>query len=197
MEVEYSLTPEDLLALMRSRQRMNTRPASGWLWALLFGLLVVLYFLADAAPAFMPRGFLPGWGVGLFCGLALFLLFAVLARRSQNNVLKDARNQWLFATRRITLSPEEFSIASWFARFSYRWEAVSDIRVTPGHVFLFITSTDAAVVPRRAFRDQDHFKEFVALARRYWEGAAAPAGVMDALPAEAPRRPTTITRAPE
>jgi hypothetical protein len=135
--------------------------------------------------------------VGALAALLIFLLFVVLVLRSQKKTLKDARNQWLFATRRMALTPEEFSITSWFSRFYYRWEVVSDIAVTPGHVFLFLTSTDAAVVPRRAFRDQQHFEEFVALASRYREGAAPPAGVRDALPAEAPRRPTTITRAPE
>ena len=197
MEVEYSLTPEDLLAVGRFRRRQKSQPAARWPAPVIAGLLVLLFFVARAWPAVRAPGFLPGLGVGVFLPLVLFLLIVVLALGTRKALLKDPRNQWLFATRRITLSPEELSIASWFARFSYRWEAVSDIRVTPGHVFLFITSTDAAVVPRRAFRDQQHFKEFVALARRYREGAAAPAGVMDALPAEAPRRPTTITRAPE
>jgi hypothetical protein len=197
VEVEYNLTPDDLLAALRARRRKGPQPARGWTWLVVFGLLVLLYFLGQAAPAFPAPGFLAGWGVGVVCGMGLFLLFVVLVQRAQKKVLKDARNQWLFATRRITLTPEEFSITSWFSRFSYRWEVVWDVVVTPGHVFLFITSTDAAVVPRRAFRDQEHFKEFIALARRYREGAAPPAGVMDALPAEAPRLPTTITRGPE
>jgi hypothetical protein len=146
---------------------------------------------------FAALGFLPGVGLGALAALGVFLLLVVLVLRSQKTLLKDPRNQWLFATRRISLSQEGLSIASWFARFFYRWEVVSDISLTPGHVFLFLTSTDAAVVPRRAFRDQHYFEEFVALARRYQQGAAPPAGIRDALPAEAPPRPTTITRAPE
>jgi hypothetical protein len=197
VEVEYSLTPEDFLALARFRRRRKTQPAARWPGLVLAGLLVLLYVLARAAPGVPAQGFLPGLGVGVFSALALSLLVVVLALRLQKTLLKDPRNQWLFATRRITLSQEGLSIISWFARFFYRWEVVSNIGVTPGHVFLFLTSTDAAVVPRRAFRDQQHCEEFVALARRYQQGAAPPTGVMDALPAEAPPRPTTIMRAPE
>jgi hypothetical protein len=197
VEVEFNLTPEDLQARVRFRRGRKAQPAARWPWLVLLGLLVLMFVFSNAKPGAPALGFLPGMGVGALAALALCILFVVLVLRSQNKALQDPRNQWLFATRRITLSPEELTITSWFARFSYRWEVIWDIGVTPDHVFLFLTSTDAAIVPRRAFRDEQQFEEFVALARRYQQGAAPPAGIMDALPAESPARPTTITRAPK
>jgi hypothetical protein len=202
VEVEFNLMPEDFLAFVRFRQRRrNPRPAARWPWALLLGLLVLMFFanfFADMARrGTRADGFIPGLGLGALVIAALWALVKGIVVRSQKQVLQDARNQWVFATRRVTLSLEGLSITSWPFRVSYRWEVIWDIGVTGDHAFFFVTSTEATPVPRRAFRDQQHFQEFVALARRYQQGAAPPAGIMDALPAEAPPRPTTITRGPE
>jgi hypothetical protein len=69
--------------------------------------------------------------------------------------------------------------------------------VTPDHVFLMTSTKDGVPVPRRAFRDRQHFEEFAALARRYKEGAPATTAITTALPGEGQPRPTAVTRGPE
>jgi hypothetical protein len=194
VEVEYNLTPEDLQAFLQFQRQKGpkTRLGLSWPWLVLLGLLLFMAVFSGG------KDLVPGLVLGgVFGALGMLLVFVrlkLVTVNSPGEYARDQRNQWVFATQRVALSPEEFTESSWFARGAVRWEVIWDIAVTADHVFFCTTTQSAHAVPRRAFRDQQHFDEFVALARRYKGGA--PTLTATGITA-GPFRPTTITRAPE
>jgi hypothetical protein len=87
----------------------------------------------------------------------------------------------------MTLSAKGVTVISDYRTTTEQWPIVWHIGKTAKHVPFFITTVNAHVVPRRAFRDDEHFEEFIALARQYQEAAQSEV-ILDALPA----RPTGI-----
>jgi hypothetical protein len=195
VEVEFNLTLEDIQAFVRYYQRSRPgqkfRLGRNWVWVVLLCLLLLMMVAGNSLRELLP-GLLVGGVLGALGVLFILVRSNKVLLQSQDEFCSEPHNQWVFSARRVTLSPEELVIASWFFRTSYRWQAIWDIGVTPAHVFLFTTSREAVPVPRRAFRDQQHFEEFVALARHYQQGAPTSTAIT-----AAPPRPTTITRAPE
>jgi hypothetical protein len=200
VEAEFDVTLEDLHALARfqdtRRQAGRRRPGSAWVRsAVRFGLavlVVVLALLIGLGPWALLGGLLLG---ALLTAFALLLLVAWLRADyllQPAMFFDDPRNQWLLATRRVTLTPEEVVITSRHFRDAYPWGVVWDVAATADHVFLLTTTKDGLLIPRRAFRDRQHFEEFVALARRYQAGASTSAAIT-----ATPPRPTAITSAPE
>jgi hypothetical protein len=86
----------------------------------------------------------------------------------------------------LTLSPEGITETGSQSVTTHRWPKIWHIGETRDHVFFFLSLDTAFVVPRRAFRDQQHFEEFVALARQYQQGrgqqAPKPTGIIASLP---------------
>jgi hypothetical protein len=52
-----------------------------------------------------------------------------------------------------------------------RWSGISKIAETADHAFLYISSTEAHVVPRRAFASVRDFEAFIDRAIKYHESA--------------------------
>ena len=195
MEVEYNLTPEDVQAFVRVQQQrqkvQKVLVGSRWTWVVLFCLLLSAFALSDGIGASL-LWLVLGVILGALGMLVVVIRLNKVAAQSQDEYLKDPRNQWVFATQRVTISPEGFAESSWFGRTVQRWEVIWDIAVTADHAFFWISTRAAHVVPRHAFRDQQQFEEFVALARRYQQGAPTSTAIT-----ATPPRPTTITRGPE
>jgi hypothetical protein len=190
MEVEFTLTPEDVRAIRRySAVQADTRSGKP-LW-FLWGMLMPGFFVLCLAPTqLLEREFLYALGGGLLFGSFWVLGLALWkargdARRFDNN----PHNQWLFGTYRVTLSAKGVTVFSDHRTTTDQWSIIWHIGKTAKHMLFFITTTNAYIIPRRAFRDDKHFEEFIALARQFQEASQAEV-ILDALPA----RPTGITR---
>jgi hypothetical protein len=194
MEVEFSLTPDDLRApgpVLQERNRAWNRPtrdpqqrvqkpksrASGnWVWWVILVWLIFMFFVNEGMGRFRfePVPLLLALLLCLILGVVIMVLLFYWAGKvsfqRDEQTFADERNQWLFRPRRLTISPDGFTTASWLQAYTVRWEAIWDIAVRPDYVIFFDTTTSGHVIPRRAFRDQQHFEEFVALARQYKEG---------------------------
>jgi hypothetical protein len=200
VEAEFNLRPEDLRAFAgfqwQRLQEESPRFVSAGFVFVIIAFLVVLVAITIGAESYL---------VGLLLGVFMSSLCwgMIVARPRTAYVLfpkeffNDPRNQWVWATQRVTLGPEGVAVSSWSCRASHSWEAIWDVGVTEDHVFLCTSTKDAVVVPRRAFRDQQQYEEFVALARRYQKGARTSTAITAALPGETPARATAITRVPD
>src|SRR5207248_336216 len=51
------------------------------------------------------------------------------------------------------------------------WHALEQVGETDDHAFFYITKTLAHILPKRAFRDKEEFRQFVATARHYHDEA--------------------------
>ena len=67
------------------------------------------------------------------------------------------------------------------------WSAIDWISVTRDHLYFFLDTTQAFIVPRRAFESDERFQAFVAQARQ-WHDAATSKPLAEFNPQEADDR---------
>ena len=130
--------------------------------------------------------FLSGGLSGAAAMLFLFVWMGKFAGKSPHDLYTDEHSRWIFALRRLTISPEGITIIAAHEQVIISWATVWKITATEDHAFLYTTADAAQIVPRRAFRDQQHFEEFLALARQYQQGPGLqvqkPTGIITGLP---------------
>ncbi len=212
MEVEYSLTFQDMEALARyQHRRLKTQhvlpTAKRALWIPVFALLLtaltnVLVFFGPKLPPIDTQWWDAFW-YGLFAGLLLGCLPLLVVRASRwkaavryavRRAYNNEESRWMFAPQRMQIDVGGFSIFSENHQLSYSWAVVCEIGVTPGHAFFYTAPIHAHVLPRRAFRDQQHFQEFIDLAQQYQQGAARRAPKETGIIAGLPPQSSSFTR---
>jgi hypothetical protein len=121
----------------------------------------------EAAPALLLAGVIAA---------NVLILSAVVLRHLWPRLLwglamQSPANRWLRGPLSLCVTPEGLSQSSPVSSTHYDWSVVRAIAESSDHVCFLITSHDGFVVPRRAFLSEEHFREFVALARRHREQA--------------------------
>ena len=204
MEVEYSLTIQDLQALTRYHRRSGYRlrphfSATKIIAFVIFSVLLAVF--VQLGPLFLPPVDLsrmgPFW-LGLFVGFMVMILLQFWQGRiviqTVRRLYDNEEARWILAPKRMRINANGVSITSEFHHLTNSWAVICGLGVTEDHAFFFTTRIQAHVVPRRAFRDPKEFKAFVDQARDYLDGwdQQGPRSdkILDALPAQ----PTGITR---
>jgi len=215
MEVEFTLTTNDLLALERHlldpaesflRERDladgSRLRQSDWRWGKRLwpaaALVACLGVIAcrDAAVLFGALDSLAYWGAVVALA-TLGVLYCVRQHSrhvARNRLHYHPWNLWTRGPMRIALTPEGVTKVCAFSRSVVSWRVIAWVTATPEHIFLYDTTDSAYVVPRRAFRDGTHFREFLHLARDYLAGAAPPPGATPEPPGVSSRGSTAIQR---
>ncbi len=201
MEVEYTLRPDDFQAFARYHRKLRSAQTHPSLMASLgvLGILIVGIWggMLFAGLFFQGEGFFT-FGMGLLIGCLVSALGQGWWRACMNRSIhkaqcEDPRSEWTIRDIRIILSSDEIRVISRASTSIYEWSRVWHIGETNKHIFLCITRTVAITIPRRAFRDQQHFEEFLALAQQYQKGIAQSqeksTGIITSLPPES----TTIS----
>ena len=204
MEIEYELTLEDFDAFARPIQEQKTPATSARrnyfgnaIWVVIFALVFVCVISSpDTSGLILGFGaaFLGGLTVGAL-GMLCFLV--VMKRISVSNSARfrdDPRNRWLFEPHRIRIDPERLTIRGSVEQYEIAWSGICQIDATEKWVRFWTTTRTGHVVPRRAFRDQQHFDEFVALARQYQQGWNQPGPKPTSIIAGLPPQSTAIAR---
>ncbi len=200
MEIEYTLTMKELGASLqplkekRGKSKRRRIPANAIY--ILFLVLLVGWFIAGGRRSLAEHAV--SFWMGLLAGGGSVALLLCWSKRmlllSNERIETDERNRWLFELQRMRLAPEELTVTSTVQRISLAWAGVCQIDDTELGVIFWTTTRSAHIVPRRVFRDEAHFDEFVSRAREYQEGAGQPTprptGIITSLPPEA----TAITR---
>jgi hypothetical protein len=205
MEIEYSLTFQDMEALARyhhhkQRARHQLFPAAKRaLWIPVFGVLVaaiiqVYFFFGPKLPTIDTKWWDAFWS-GLFVGFLLSCLPLLLITVSRwqaiikyavRKAYNNEKSRWMFAPQRMRIEAGGFSIVSENHYLSYSWAVVCEIDSTADHAFFYTTPNQAHVFPGRAFRDRHLFEEFIARARQYQQSwnqeRAKPTGIIAGLP---------------
>ncbi len=190
MELEYTLRSEDFRAFTRYyRKRLSgqtTFSSSAVLGVvvimLAWGLALILatFFFED-------KGVIVGMLIGLHgAGMLQSWLQACRNKSIYREQCEDPRNEWAVRDVRVVISADQLRTVARGAATMYEWSRTWHIGVSDKHVFLCITRITAIIIPRRAFRDNQHFEEFVALARQYQQGrdeqTPKPTGIIAGLP---------------
>ena len=73
----------------------------------------------------------------------------------------------------LTLEAEEVIESNQYGRRGYRWRGIPRIEVSPSHIFFFIGSAFAIIIPAATFPDQELMQKFLGEAQRLREAAIA------------------------
>jgi hypothetical protein len=177
MQVEFVVRRDDLFAL---NEYLLKHPASGvkgsygsllwvrWgIWVLVALLVFIPSFMRgdDAIPlyAFVPL---------LVFSVVLFTLRFTnrgLVRKNLQRIIDN--NPRLMGWRRLALTPETFTAVTRYKTTTVSWAGIEKIVIMGDHAFIFEMPASAFIVPRRAFGDDEDFREFVETARDYRDHA--------------------------
>jgi hypothetical protein len=180
MEVEYVQTVEDYMAFSRYHHTHRWYSGLSWRWLLVFFFPVWLAWhnlTGPPAPPEAPPPPVDKWAaVLIITAFAIAILLVVVAVRVWVRPyllallvklsLKDPENRKrMLGWRRIVIGPEGLSMRGEGIDSTVKWTAIQRIPVTREHAFLYMTTTNAFIVPRRAFASDADFRDFVATAR--------------------------------
>jgi hypothetical protein len=177
MKVQYELNREDFIAF--NLYHMIHSPALGLnrrgqrLVLLIVAEVLGLVILFDPQP-FTVSYFL----VWCIIGVLLILIFCVpfMSRHSTRKVaaamFNERKNQASRGTSEIRLSPMEIIVRDGLSSASIRWDAVEKIVEDVSYIYIYLSATEALIIPRRAFPGAAEFTTFAATARKYLAAAA-------------------------
>jgi hypothetical protein len=192
VEVTFELTEDDLVAFHRAQRTARFRRAreagrrkKGPSWVVFgvaFGVALVVVF-TDMT-----------WTVLTYLGLVLLGVVLVFVWALTVNVpkklvkqfLNDGRNFRQLQRRTVTTTTEGIRQVTRDYSTTATWAGIDWIESTPSHVFFFLNTIQALIVPRAAFASEEEFKVFVEEVRRWHEAAT--------LQEAAPFRPTPATQ---
>jgi hypothetical protein len=196
VEVEFALTPEDVVAFHRyvaaPAGGAKPRPVKVSLVTILLLILVAISLTLNADRVLRGAStFLGGFFLG---GIVVTACIFLLARRYTperfaRRIVAEGGNSRMLEPQRITIDPQAVTQVTRDSSGSVLWCAVEKVAATDTHAFLFQTTQSAYVVPRHAFADQEAFDAFVAAARNYFDAArSAPPRRAEGIQSEPPPR---------
>ncbi len=203
MEIEYSLNPQDFQELSRYHRQLRSVQTQLSFRAILSVAIIVAVIIPGLG--FLLPTFVFGDEVllasmmscyGGFFGALLLLIWrqAWLNRASLKAVWDDPRSDWAVRGVRVVLSSNQLCTVARGVTSMYEWSRFWHIGETDKHVFLFYSRNSAIIVPRRVFHDDQHFQEFIGLARQYRQERGQPAPKATGIITSLPPRADAITR---
>ena len=180
VSIECEVTKDDLVAFNQYHNRHSPFGRRQYLRALLrfpaLWLLVfaMIWYFADQKRGTPLQTFLDL--SPLLYGLVVYLLYIPFAYRravqqAVNGMLDEGKNKGILGRHRVTLTPESVIEASEFSQNATSWRAVERVVEFGDHVFIYINSMAAIVVPRRAFPAPSEFDKFINAANAHRERA--------------------------
>jgi YcxB-like protein len=181
MEVEYVLTVEDYVAF--NKYQLASQPASrrhmSWVWLVLLVILLGLFLLPTlSGPKRQPPPEVNWWTTAfdislLVVPLVLVVAFLVWGRPylvtlQVKRVVTHPHNQKrLLGWRRTSIGPEGLAVRGEDVHLVLAWPAIRKLALTPQHAFIYITTLEAIIVPRRPFASDEEFQRFAETVRAY------------------------------
>jgi YcxB-like protein len=195
MEIEYALTPQDIIAFRQYHAEHppgSARPTISRVGNIIIRfILIAIMLIATSSLLYFayfavirPR---PGdWQSPVVFVLLIVVIAAAwyllnqkrirkdLIARSVGNMLKQGDNAKLLEPQRLEITTE--GITNYFANMtaSLKWAGIEKIAVGENHAFFYFSKDSAHVVPKLAFADDEAFTEFLETAKRYREAAVKP-----------------------
>jgi hypothetical protein len=156
--VDYQLERSDLVAFAEDYRRF-VPGLSARLYH--YGVLPALFVALGVALQSFPVA-------AIFAVLysSTHLLFQHWIKRGYYDVVYSSDNASIQTLpRRVTLSDDGVTFSSDAGVLSYRWSFVRDVTHGPHYVCFVLTPVERTYIPTRAFRDDEHLKQFINRAR--------------------------------
>lgn len=150
MEVSYSLTPDDLVALnlhlMRRSPSYRRRFVIGWvLVPTAFVLAALAASVADAHPAYVVC---PLLGAVLLTTLYPFL-YRWNVRRQVRAYGREATARGALGRTTLVLTDDTLTVRTKAAETVARWEAMRGVTEDADYIYIHLSAVSVATVPRR------------------------------------------------
>lgn len=171
MEVTYELIPEDVwrFALFYRSYRSGLRPAFLNVFRALMLLIFIggLFVLADS------------WerheGVQWSVLIGVVLIVWVMRQHfgpSKARVLKNAVSRsGLICRHSMALGPKWLSEKTEVNETKARWDTIEQVVEDAQYIYIFVSKTNAYIVPKRAFHYPAEAQAFVDTAKNFWMNA--------------------------
>jgi hypothetical protein len=179
MEIQYTLTTEDMIAYGRyhmdhpftAQGKPSSRGGLLWLFLSLLLLVGVLLIITDFRPAewlvlqilFGILGFL----IGLI--LVFYSLRYRISASTIRRMLRQGQNHKLLRSQRLIITPEALTHITEYSQGTIQWRGVEKVALGEEHAFFYLNTTAAYVLPGRAFANDWEFRQFVETAQGYHE----------------------------
>jgi hypothetical protein len=181
MEIEFSLTEEDYVALCQHAMKRILDPRAiraGKMRVLLFATvsLLVIFFLnfSQAEPGEELKNLplfvvfsavvLGGCWALVTCGMRPRPIKLEEVRRQ----MREGRNALMLENRRVVLSAEMLTVnTKSLGSVTRPWTSIASVSATPNYLFIYLSESEAQIVPRRAFHSEAEFRAFVEAAQGY------------------------------
>ncbi len=195
MEVEYTLSVEDVLAFQNRNKPKKNRAALRTFWFLVvaYGVCIGLVYLSQERPIHVRR-ILP-WLLAAVAaaGVVVWLVVWWWPRYCRKQIERELREMFAKGPYRMALAADGVYVLSADTQSFFRWSAIQAVQRTPRQAFLILGQSTGHIVPRRAFAGSTDYEAFVDLACRYHEQQGVP--VMSDLPVH-PAVPDAVTTKP-
>jgi hypothetical protein len=174
MKIAFDLTKEDLIAFNLHRQQSSsTLRRQRRLVAGIFvvtGLVIAAFLLRHPFPSELSVCWM---AVAVFLLTPLFLPGSYRRNtiRLVGRLIDEGRNRSLLGRREITMTPVDLCAASELRSTTVRWKAVERIEEDLQYLYIYVSSLEAIIIPRRAFAGDSDFEAFAAGVRKHWQAS--------------------------
>ena len=159
LTVAYEFTREDYIEynlFVNDRRKPYRR-----MHLFLLGGLLLYALLLLATGTFRDNHIL----LAVFAAVAgVIAFFPVILRRSirvnARRLVADGVNRYLFGRKRLAVNSEGLVETGEYSELRLKWEIVENVVRSDAHLYLFLSSIQAIIVPRRAFATDADFQGF-------------------------------------
>jgi hypothetical protein len=171
MQVQFDESLDDVIAFslhhFHNSEDVRRRLRRTKIWGIVSALVLVLIW--------------PRWGFGLrtlfFAAYAMFFLFWYpaysrwLLVRNTRKLYEGGQNKGALGNHIIGLDAEGVTEISEVGESRIAWSGIEKVEENGAYVFLYVGSSQAHVIPKRAFLSQGEAVEFFKLAQAYHAGS--------------------------
>lgn len=119
--------------------------------------------------AFTPIPFI----VSILAGALVFFIYPYLNRKSMigrlKQMLSEGNNKTMLGNQVITTSPEGIFCKSQAGESKLNWSSIDKVMQNEKYIFLYISSTNAFVIPTNAFATENQRQEFLSYIKAHME----------------------------
>jgi hypothetical protein len=168
MELQYDLTVDDLVAFNKHHIWHSPTCRRSYYWNLIGGIVTGL-LVAILIGVFYGT---PEWTL-LYCAILVPLCwlfwrvyYRVAMARRLRKLYREGENRGLAGAHVLITDDEGFTSKGQMGEGKLKWAVVERTVEDKDYLYVYISAVSALIIPKRAFRDEQHMRAFLDEARR-------------------------------